>query len=87
VIALLYEKMGEYFPECQSEEDVQEVLDNCLDQKNCSRFCAGFKNSVPNVYLSFSVLSALCCFGVLGTYSLIPRLRRGGYSSRVFVYR
>lgn len=79
----------DYFPECRSADEVQDLLDICSDHSraNCSRFCASFRNSVPYVYLSFSVLSAVCCFGVFGTYTLIPRLRRGGYSSRVFVYR
>ena len=49
-------------------------------------FCGNFKD-VQYVYLSFSVLSALSCLLVFLTYGLLPRLRHGGYSSRVFIYR
>ena len=49
-------------------------------------FCGDFKD-VQYVYLSFSVLSALSCLLVFLTYGLLPRLRHGGYSSRVFIYR
>ena len=56
------------------------------EYKDCPQFCSDFEN-VRHVYLSFSVLSSLGCLLVFLTYALLPRLRHGGYSSRVFIYR
>ena len=53
---------------------------------NCSHFSKRFE-SVPYVYLTFSLLSGASCLLVFTTYALLPRLRHGGYSSRVFIYR
>lgn len=56
-----------------------------LNLSDC-HFCSDF-SIVQRLYLAFSVLSALSCLLVFLTYILLPRLRHGGYSSRVFIYR
>ena len=53
----------------------------------CSQFCDCFREYVPHVYSSVSAVSALCCLGVFLTYTIFPRLRRSGYSSKIFLYR
>lgn len=63
-------------------------LPSCENNSGFSgpHFCSDFKK-VPYVFLSFSVLSGASCLLVFTTYALLPRLRHGGYSSRVFIYR
>ena len=69
-------------PKCgQSMAQVKDDLNSSAPQ-----FCSDFER-VPYVFLSFSALSAASCLLVFTTYSLLPRLRHGGYSSRVFIYR
>ena len=53
----------------------------------CSQFCGCFREYLPHVYASVSAISALCCLGVFLTYVIFPRLRRAGYSSKIFLYR
>ena len=53
----------------------------------CAQFCEEFRTILPYVYLVVSCLSALCSLGVFGTYLVLPRLRKTGYSSKVFLYR
>ena len=65
------------------KRDVVRNLTLCDD---CPQFCDDFA-SVQHVYLAFSVLSSLSCFLVFLTYGLLPRLRHGGHSSIVFIYR
>ena len=58
---------------------------NGFRHQNCS-FCDDFEN-VQYVYLAFSLLSGLSCLLVFLTYLVLPRLRHGGHSSIVFIYR
>ena len=71
-------------PQCgvNVSETIEAYYANC----STSRFCKRFE-SVPYVYLAFSLLSGASCLLVFTTYALLPRLRHGGYSSRVFIYR
>ena len=62
------------------------ALRNISEYGECPQFCSEFR-FVQDVYLSFSLLSGLSCLLVFLTYSLLPRLRHGGYSSLVFIYR
>ena len=72
-------------PECQSTmRDVVESY-NCSGSA-CSQFCSDFEK-IPIVYSAFSAVSFVSCLVVFATYALLPRLRHGGYSSRVFIYR
>lgn len=58
---------------------------NLSRYQNCS-FCDDFEN-VQYVYLAFSLLSGFSCLLVFLTYLVLPRLRHGGHSSIVFIYR
>ena len=60
---------------------------NRSEALRCSQFCDKFESVLPPIYGSISGLSALCCLGVFLTYFALPRLRRSGYSSKVFLYR
>ena len=61
-----------------------------LITRNCTtdvQFCDDFKRILPYIYMAFSCFSALCCVVVFITYFGLPRLRRTGYSSKVFLNR
>lgn len=60
---------------------------NQSETLRCSQFCDRFESVLPPIYGGISGLSALCCVGVFLTYFGLPRLRRSGYSSKVFLYR
>ena len=61
-------------------------LSNQPETLRCSQFCDKFESVLPPIYGSISALSVLCCVGVFLTYFGLPRLRRSGYSSKVFLY-
>lgn len=62
------------------------VLQNASLYEDCPQFCNDFE-TVEHVYLAFSLLSGLSCLIVFLTYLVLPRLRHGGHSSIVFIYR
>ena len=84
-----------YQPCVGSRDEAAQTVKNCwncyTNYSNqtlaCFQFCDKFEAILPPVYFSLSVISALCCLGVFATYFTFPRLRRSGYSSKVFLYR
>lgn len=50
------------------------------------QFCSDI-DLVEHVYLAISLLSAISCMLVFLTYVTLPRLRHGGHSTVVFIYR
>ena len=75
----------------EEASDTARSCRHCFTNSNrtlsCAQFCDKFGTVLPYVYFSVSLLSALCCLGVFVTYFSFPRLRRSGYSSKVFLYR
>lgn len=89
-------KVGYFYQPCVgNDNDAAKNVRNChncyLNYSNrtvgCFQFCENFETVLPPIYFSLSCLSALCCLGVFVTYFSLPRLRRSGYSSKVFLYR
>ena len=83
-----------YQPCVVSDEEVINIARNCRHcftnsnkTLSCAQFCDKFEAILPPIYLSVSLLSAICCLGVFVTYFTFPRLQRSGYSSKVFLYR
>lgn len=84
-----------YQPCVGSDEEATLTVRNCKDcygnysnqSLACFQFCDKFESVLPLVYFSLSLVSAICCLGVFATYFTFPRLRRSGYSSKVFLYR
>lgn len=75
------------YPRCVWDYDcASKISANCTNN-SCRQFCRDFKDVLPFTYMSFSFVSALCCLIVFGTYFAMPRLRRTGYSSKVFLNR
>ena len=84
-----------YQPCVGSDNDAALTVRNCVacyrDYSNrtlsCAQFCDKFESVLPWVYFTVSLVSMICCLGVFVTYCSFPRLRRSGYSSKVFLYR
>ena len=89
-------KVGYFYQPCVgSDDEVAEMVGNCYkcyekysnETLSCTQFCDKFPAVLPPIYFGVSFLSAICCLGVVATYFCFPRLRRSGYSSKVFLYR
>ena len=82
-----------FYQPCVGKGDLIARVRECLvcnrvsNQSRCFQFCDTFESVLPPIYGGISSLSALCCMGVFLTYLGLPRLRRSGYSSKVFLYR
>ena len=78
------------YPYCVSNYNCsRKIASYCREagSGSCKQFCEDFKVVLPFTYMSFSILSAVCCLLVFTTYLCMPRLRKTGVSSKVFLNR